>query len=59
MHVAQRRGDILVEKYSPARYQHYDSYDAIEVSKVADIPEDWTGRVGWASFACSRGTSSC
>lgn len=37
---------ILVEKYSPTRYQHYDNYDAIEVSKVADIPEDWTGVMG-------------
>lgn len=37
---------ILVEKYSPERYPHYDNYDAIEVSKTSDIPEDWTGVMG-------------
>jgi len=37
---------ILVEKYSPERYPHYDNYDAIDVSKTADIPEDWTGVMG-------------
>jgi hypothetical protein len=37
---------ILVEKYDPDRYPRYDSYDAIEVSKTADIPEDWEGPMG-------------
>jgi hypothetical protein len=37
---------ILVEKYNPGRYPHYDNYDAIEVSKTSDIPEDWTGVMG-------------
>jgi len=37
---------ILVEKYSPQRYPHYDNYDAIEVAKTADIPEDWTDVMG-------------
>lgn len=37
---------ILVEKYSPQRYPDYDNYDAIEVAKTADIPEDWTGVMG-------------
>lgn len=37
---------ILVEKYNPDRYPHYDNYDAIEVSKTADIPENWTGAMG-------------
>jgi hypothetical protein len=37
---------ILVEKYSPDRYPSYDNYDAIEVAKSADIPEDWTGVMG-------------
>lgn len=31
----------LTESYSPERYPKYDNYDAIEVSKVADIPEDY------------------
>ena len=37
---------ILVEKYSRQSYPHYDNYDAIEVSKTSDIPEDWTGVMG-------------
>lgn len=45
-HAKRHENLILVEKYSPARYQHYDNYDAIEVSKVADIPEDWAGVMG-------------
>lgn len=45
-HAKRHENLILVEKYSPARYPHYDNYDAIEVSKVADIPEDWAGVMG-------------
>ena len=45
-HAKRHENFILVEKYSPARYPHYDNYDAIEVSKVADIPEDWAGVMG-------------
>lgn len=37
---------ILVEKYSAERYPSYDNYDAIEVSRTSDIPEDWTGVMG-------------
>ena len=37
---------ILVEKYSPAKYPHYDNYDAIEVSKTAKIPCDYDGIMG-------------
>lgn len=37
---------ILVEKYHPDRYPHYDNYDAIEVSRTSDIPDDWTGVMG-------------
>lgn len=37
---------ILVEKYSPERYPAYDNYDAIEVSKTSDIPDDWDGVMG-------------
>lgn len=32
--------------YSPENYPHYDNYDAIEVSKVKDIPKDWDGAMG-------------
>ena len=37
---------ILVPRYSPERYPHYDNYDAIEVSKVASIPCDYVGVMG-------------
>jgi hypothetical protein len=33
-------------KYTAEQYPHYDNYDAIEVGKVADIPEDWDGVMG-------------
>ena len=36
----------LVEKYSPDKYPKYDNYEAIEVSKVLDIPEDYDGVMG-------------
>ena len=37
---------ILYKRYSPEEYPHYDNYDAIEVSKTIDIPEDWDGYMG-------------
>ena len=37
---------ILVKKYSPESYPKYDNYDAIEVSKVLDIPCDYKGIMG-------------
>lgn len=37
---------ILYKKYSPEEYHEYDNYDAIEVSKVLDIPEDYDGCMG-------------
>ncbi len=37
---------ILYKKYSPEQYPHYDNYDAIEVSKTMEIPEDWKGYMG-------------
>ncbi|MBR0151549.1 MAG: hypothetical protein IJP89_09325, partial [Synergistaceae bacterium] len=38
----------LFRKYhdDPSKYPHYDNYDAIEVSKVVDIPCDWLGVMG-------------
>jgi hypothetical protein len=36
----------LFKKYTPEEYQKYDNYDAIEVSKVADIPVDYEGTMG-------------
>ncbi len=37
---------ILYKKYNPKEYLKYDHYDAIEVSKVADIPMDYSGAMG-------------
>lgn len=37
---------ILVRRYDPAIYPTYDNYDAIEVSKIADIPCDYAGLMG-------------
>lgn len=36
----------LKEKYSPEKYPKYDNYDAINVTKVADIPLDYEGIMG-------------
>lgn len=37
---------VLGRTYSPERYPTYDNYDAIEVSKVVDIPKDYAGVMG-------------
>ena len=37
---------ILVKKYNPELYPTYDNYDAIDVSRVKDIPYDWDGIMG-------------
>jgi hypothetical protein len=36
----------LYETYSLVKYPKYDNYDAIEVSKVAEIPKDYDGCMG-------------
>ena len=36
----------LTKKYSPEDYPQYDNYEAIEVSKLADIPYDYGGVMG-------------
>ena len=37
---------ILVQKYNENLYQQYDDYEAIEISRVVDIPYDYTGVMG-------------
>ncbi len=37
---------ILYKKYIPEEYPRYDNYDAINVDRVADIPEDYDGVMG-------------
>ncbi|MBV6491809.1 MAG: hypothetical protein CNCCGFBP_02460 [Fimbriimonadaceae bacterium] len=47
MDFKERHQDItLFKKYSPEAYPAYDNYDAIEVGKVADIPEDYEDTMG-------------
>lgn len=45
--ISKRHEDlILYRKYSPEEYPTYDNYDAIEVSKTKDIPDDYFGAMG-------------
>lgn len=45
--LAKRHEDLILYKsYDRASYPTYDNYDAIEVSKVADIPKDYDGVMG-------------
>ena len=45
--IAKRHEDlILFKKYCPSEYPKYDNYEAIEVSKTADIPMDYAGVMG-------------
>lgn len=45
--VKKRHEDlILVKRYNPEEYPKYDNYDAIEVSKIVDIPYDYAGVMG-------------
>lgn len=37
---------ILYKRYNPEEYPKYDNYDAIEVSKYAEIPMDYEGVMG-------------
>ena len=36
----------LHKKYTPEAYPKYDNFDAIDVSKVSDIPKDYAGVMG-------------
>lgn len=37
---------VLEKKYDPKEYPHYDTYNAINVRKVTDIPYDYAGVMG-------------
>jgi len=45
-HDKQNQELVMYKKYTPEEYPHYDNYDAIEVSKVTDIPYDYDGLMG-------------
>ena len=36
----------LYKQYSPEEFPNYDNYDAVEVSKTADVPYDYDGVMG-------------
>ena len=43
----QRHEDlVLYKRYSPEEYQTFDNYDAINVGKTSEIPEDYPGLMG-------------
>jgi len=45
--IAKRHEDLIPYKsYDPKDHPRYDTYDAIEVSKFADIPADYDGAMG-------------
>jgi len=45
--IKKRHEDLILYKaYSPREFPKYDNYDAIEVSKTADIPMDYRGVMG-------------
>ena len=47
MDIAKRHEElILCKKYNKTEYPNYDNYNAIEVSKTADIPIDYKGVMG-------------
>lgn len=47
MDFEERHEDLqLYKKYKPDEFPKYDNYDAIEVSKTADIPQDYEGIMG-------------
>jgi len=37
---------ILYKRYNEKEYPKYDNYDAIEIGRVSDIPEDYDGVMG-------------
>ncbi len=45
--IAKRHEELVLWKtYNPDDYPRYDNYDAVEVSKIADIPLDYEGVMG-------------
>ena len=43
----ERHTDLdLYKKYTPEEYPRYDNYDAINIDKTSDIPEDYYGEMG-------------
>ena len=45
-HAKRNRKMELYRDYNPEEYPRYDNYDAIEVSKISEIPRDYAGVMG-------------
>ena len=45
-HAMRNEELILFKRYSPDKFPKYDNYDAINVSRTADIPCDYDGEMG-------------
>lgn len=37
---------VFIRRYNPVDYPKYANYNAIDISKAVDIPEDWDGLMG-------------
>lgn len=52
-HTKRHEELILYRTYNPAIYTKYDNYDAIEITKVTDVPKDYAGVMGVpVTFMC-------
>ena len=45
-HKKRHARQVLYEPYNPVTYPTYDNYNAIEISKVKNIPKDYDGVMG-------------
>jgi hypothetical protein len=47
LHYEKKYKELILRKtYNPKEFQTYDNYDAIEVSKISNIPKDYEGAMG-------------
>ena len=46
MHTPDKKKLVLTKKYRHEDYKHYDNYNAIEVSRIKDIPYNYDGVMG-------------
>jgi hypothetical protein len=47
LEIAKRHEEyVFIRRYNPNDYPRYVNYDAIEVGKSEDVPEDWDGEMG-------------
>jgi Adenine-specific methyltransferase EcoRI len=47
LNITKRHENLLLyKKYNEVDYPKYDNYDAINVNKIKDIPQDYNGEIG-------------